>query len=140
MSTQAPASIAELPLRRKKCWVDWYQKITTRTSVAVSGDPPPMRFARHSIASEAGTQNHHKRRSGWKQGSTATPSKSVASSETMYAYRSGSVQVIWSVGNVVPIMFLSDPSTLSMPCLKLYPSFPFVSVADPWAVVENVQV
>ena len=61
-------------------------------------------------------------RSGWRQ---ATPSKSVASSEMMYAYRSASVQVIWSIGNVVPIMFLSYPSTLSMPCLKLYPRFSF---------------
>ena len=103
--------------------------------------PPPIRFARHSIASEAETQNHQKReRSGRKQGSTATPSKSVALSETMYPYRSASVQVIWSVGNVVPIMFLSDPSTLSMPCLKLYPNFPFFPFVGGRSVGNHIVV
>ena len=76
------------PMSQAACWVDWHRKKTTQTAVAVSSDPPPIGLARHSIASKAETQNHHKRRCGWKQGSTAKPSKSVASSETMYAYRS----------------------------------------------------
>ena len=50
-----------------------------------------------------------------------------------------SVQVIWSVGNVAPVTFLSYPLTLSTPCLELYTSFFLFPVADPWATILSLR-